>query len=152
MTKGSVVKTDDVKYRLDKWIWAARFFKTRALATEAASKGRVKVNGALAKPGREVRLGDSIEMLVQQSTWTVKVLALSNVRGSATIAQALYKEDAESLKRRLDAQDSRKLTPEPAETIRDGRPTKRNRRDLETARGRQDGAAWDDLGVPALTK
>ncbi len=83
-------------------------------------------------------------MLVQQSTWTVKVLALSNVRGSATIAQALYKEDAESLKRRLDAQDSRKLTPEPAETIRDGRPTKRNRRDLETARGRQDGAAWDD--------
>ena len=144
MTKGSVVKTDDVKYRLDKWIWAARFFKTRALATEAASKGRVKVNGALAKPGREVRLGDSIEMLVQQSTWTVKVLALSNVRGSATIAQALYKEDAESLKRRLDAQDSRKLTPEPAETIRDGRPTKRNRRDLETARGRQDGAAWDD--------
>ena len=144
MTKGSVVKTDDVKYRLDKWIWAARFFKTRALATEAASKGRVKVNGALAKPGREVRLGDSIEMLVQQSTWTVKVLALSNVRGSATIAQALYKEDAESLKRRLDAQDSRKLTPEPAETIRDGRPTKRNRRDLETARGRQDWAAWDD--------
>ena len=144
MTKGSVVKTDDVKYRLDKWIWAARFFKTRALATEAASKGRVKVNGALAKPGREVRLGDSIEMLVQQSTWTVKVLALSNVRGSATIAQALYKEDAESLKRRLDAQDSRKLTPEPAETIRDGRPTKRNRRDLETARGRQDGSAWDD--------
>ena len=144
MTKGSVVKTDDVKYRLDKWIWAARFFKTRALATEAASKGRVKVNGALAKPGREVRLGDSIEMLVQQSTWTVKVLALSNVRGSATIAQALYKEDAESLKRRLDAQDSRKLTPEPAETIRDGRPTKRNRRDLETARGRQDVAAWDD--------
>ncbi len=144
MTKGSVVKTDDVKYRLDKWIWAARFFKTRALATEAASKGRVKVNGALAKPGREVRLGDSIEMLVQQSTWTVKVLALSNLRGSATIAQALYKEDAESLKRRLDAQDSRKLTPEPAETIRDGRPTKRNRRDLETARGRQDGAAWDD--------
>ncbi|MGB4119598.1 MAG: RNA-binding S4 domain-containing protein, partial [Burkholderiaceae bacterium] len=139
MTKGSVVKTDDVKYRLDKWIWAARFFKTRALATEAASKGRVKVNGALAKPGREVRLGDSIEMLVQQSTWTVKVLALSNVRGSATIAQALYKEDAESLKRRLDAQDSRKLTPEPAETIRDGRPPKRNRRDLETARGRQDG-------------
>jgi len=84
MAKGSVVKTDDVKYRLDKWIWAARFFKTRALATEAASKGRVKVNGALAKPGREVRLGDSIEMLVQQSTWTVKVLALSNVRGSAT--------------------------------------------------------------------
>ena len=83
-------------------------------------------------------------MLVQQSTWTVKFLALSNVRGSATIAQALYKEDAESLKRRLDAQDSRKLTPEPAETIRDGRPTKRNRRDLETARGRQDGAAWDD--------
>lgn len=144
MAKGSVVKTDDVKYRLDKWIWAARFFKTRALATEAASKGRVKVNGALAKPGREVRLGDSIEMLVQQSTWTVKVLALSNVRGSATIAQALYKEDAESLKRRLDAQDSRKLTPEPAETIRDGRPTKRNRRDLETARGRQDGTAWDD--------
>jgi len=144
MAKGSVVKTDDVKYRLDKWIWAARFFKTRALATEAASKGRVKVNGALAKPGREVRLGDSIEMLVQQSTWTVKVLALSNVRGSATIAQALYKEDAESLKRRLDAQDSRKLTPEPAETIRDGRPTKRNRRDLATARGRQDGAAWDD--------
>ncbi len=144
MTKGSVVKTDDVKYRLDKWIWAARFFKTRALATEAASKGRVKVNGALAKAGREVRLGDSIEMLVQQSTWTVKVLALSNVRGSATIAQALYKEDAESLKRRLDAQDSRKLTPEPAETIRDGRPTKRNRRDLETTRGRQDGAAWDD--------
>ena len=144
MTKGSVVKTDDVKYRLDKWIWAARFFKTRALATEAASKGRVKVNGALAKPGREVRLGDSIEMLVQQSTWTVKVLALSNVRGSATIAQALYKEDAESLKRRLDAQDSRKLTPEPAETIRDGRTTKRNRRDLETARGRQDGAALDD--------
>jgi len=152
MTKGSVVKTDDVKYRLDKWIWAARFFKTRALATEAASKGRVKVNGALAKPGREVRLGDSIEMLVQQSTWTVKVLALSNVRGSATIAQALYKEDAESLKRRLDAQDSRKLTPEPAETIRDGRPTKRNRRDLETAGDGKTGLLGTTVGVPALTK
>jgi len=152
MAKGSVVKTDDVKYRLDKWIWAARFFKTRALATEAASKGRVKVNGALAKPGREVRLGDSIEMLVQQSTWTVKVLALSNVRGSATIAQALYKEDAESLKRRLDAQDSRKLTPEPAETIRDGRPTKRNRRDLETAGDGKTGLLGTTVGVPALTK
>jgi len=145
MAKGAPhTADDDVKHRLDKWIWAARFFKTRALATEAANKGRVKVNGALAKPGREVRVGDSIEMLIQQSTWTVKVLGLSNVRGSAPIAQALYKEDADSMKRRLDAQENRKLVPEPAQAIRHGRPTKRDRRELENARGRKDAGGWDD--------
>ena len=145
MAKGAPhTADDDVKYRLDKWIWAARFFKTRALATEAANKGRVKVNGALAKPGREVRVGDSIEMLIQQSTWTVKVLGLSNVRGSAPIAQALYKEDADSMKRRLEAQESRKLVPEPAQAIRHGRPTKRDRRELENTRGRKGVGDWDD--------
>ena len=145
MAKGAPhTADDDVKHRLDKWTWAARFFKTRALATEAANKGRVKVNGALAKPGREVRVGDSIEMLIQQSTWTVKVLGLSNVRGSAPIAQALYKEDADSMKRRLEAQESRKLVPEPAQAIRHGRPTKRDRRELENARGRKGVGDWDD--------
>jgi len=147
MAKGAPhTADDDVKYRLDKWIWAARFFKTRALATEAANKGRVKVNGALAKPGLEVRVGDSIEMLIQQSTWTVKVLGLSNVRGSARIAQALYKEDADSMKRRLETQGSRKLVPGPRPTHPPGRPPKRDRRELENARWPKGVGDWDDRG------
>ncbi len=116
--------------RLDKWLWAARFFKTRSLASEEIFKGRVSVNGAPAKPSREVRIGDSLTLAQGISPRTVVVAGLSRVRGPAPAAQALYDETAESVAGREAALLARRLTPEPAATIEHGRPTKRDRREL----------------------
>jgi ribosome-associated heat shock protein Hsp15 len=116
--------------RLDKWLWAARFYKTRSLASEEISKGRVQVNGQSAKPSREVRLADLIELRQGALLRTVQVRALSHVRGPAPVAQALYEETAESLLARERAAEQRRLAPEPSSTIDQGRPTKRDRRQL----------------------
>lgn len=118
--------------RLDKWLWAARFYKTRALAAEAADRGRVDVNGLPAKPARELHAGDR---LVLRQDGGVKrslvIRALSAQRGPAPVAQALYEETAESLAERQRAAEACRLAPEPAQTIEQGRPTKRDRRELE---------------------
>ena len=116
--------------RLDKWLWAARFFKTRSLASEEIGKGRVAVNGAVAKPSREVRLGDTLTLAQGITPRTIVVAALSQMRGPATAARLLYEETAESVAAREAALLARRLTPEPAASIEHGRPTKRSRREL----------------------
>lgn len=130
------------KVRLDKWLWAARFFKTRSLSAEDIQKGRVRVNGAPAKPGREVRTGDVIELRMGHVGRTVVVRALSGVRGPATAAALLYEETAESLALRAAQAERRRLAPEPADSIAQGRPSKRDRRELDA--WRQPPAEWND--------
>ncbi len=116
--------------RLDKWLWAARFYKTRALAVDEIGKGRVQVNGQDAKPSREVRVGDLLRLRQGPVEREVQVLALSHVRGPAPVAQALYAETPESCAAREKAAEARRLAPEPAQTITQGRPTKQDRRRL----------------------
>jgi len=119
------------RLRLDKWLWAARFFKTRSLAGDEIDKGRISVNGQVAKASREVRPGDLIDIgqaggLVR----SVQVLGLSTLRGPAPQAQALYQETPESLARREQHAQQRRLAAEPSLSIEQGRPTKRDRRQL----------------------
>ncbi len=118
------------KFRLDKWLWAARFFKTRALAAEDIAKGRVSVNEQVAKSSRELREGDVVELRQVGSHRTLMVRGLSRLRGPAPVAQALYEETAESIERRTRQAAERRLHPEPALAIDQGRPTKRDRRQL----------------------
>lgn len=129
--------------RLDKWLWAARFYKTRALAVDDIDKGRVTVNGQAAKPARELRVGDSVALRGGPSVRTVLVRGLSAVRGPAPVAQALYEETPESVAARARAAEQRRLAAEPALAIAEahqGRPTKRDRRDID--RTRQDWQRW----------
>lgn len=121
---------DDDRVRLDKWLWAARFFKTRALAAEEIGRGRVDVNGQVAKASRELKVGDSVSMQQGGLPRVVVVQALSRVRGPASVAQALYAETPESQAARARAAESRRLAAEPAAAIEQGRPTKRDRRQL----------------------
>ena len=116
--------------RLDKWLWAARFFKTRSLAAEEIARGRVSANGQVAKASREVRPGDTLAFRQGVVARTVVVRGVSGVRGPAPVAQALYEETAQSIAAREAAVRDRRLTPEPATTIEHGRPTKRDRRQL----------------------
>lgn len=117
--------------RLDKWLWAARFYKTRSLAAEEIGKGRISVNGQVAKPSRELRPGDEVLLRQGPVQRTVRVLGLSAVRGPAPVAQQLYEETPESLLARQQAAEQRRLAAEPALAIAQGRPTKRDRRDIE---------------------
>jgi ribosome-associated heat shock protein Hsp15 len=116
--------------RLDKWLWAARFYKTRGLAADAIAKGQVRVNDVVAKASRELRIGDLVAFRQAQLTRTVGVLGLSHMRGPAPVAQTLYAETAESLAAREAAALARRLAPEPAQGMEQGRPTKRDRRKL----------------------
>lgn len=119
------------RLRLDKWLWAARFHKTRGLAAEEIERGRVRVNGQPCKPARELKVGDRVEIR-QEAVWRiVEVRALSAIRGPAPLAQSLYEETAESLAARAQAAEARRLAPEPALTIEQGRPTKRQRREWQ---------------------
>lgn len=120
--------------RIDKWLWAARFFKTRSLAQAAVESGRVLVGGDRVKPSRAVRLGDRITVVAGDFTRTVAVMGLSSVRGPAPVAQALYEETPESVSARVRAQALRALQPEPAHSIEHGRPTKRDRRRIDRLR------------------
>lgn len=119
------------KMRIDKWLWAARFYKTRSLAAEDLDKGRVQVNGAAAKPARDVKPGDMLNLRQGPVLRVVMVKALSLQRGPAPVAQQLYEETADSVLRREQAAEQRLLACEPAATIEHGRPTKRERRDLD---------------------
>ena len=118
------------RVRIDKWLWAARFFKTRGLAGDEIGKGRVSVNGQAAKASREVRLGDVIELRQGPVVRSVVVLALSVMRGPATVAQALYEETPESIAQRARQAEQRRQGTEPAQSLEQGRPTKRDRRQL----------------------
>ena len=117
--------------RIDKWLWCARFFKTRSLAADEISKNRVTINGQVAKASREVHCGDSVSFRQGVIPRTVVVRGISGARGPAAMAQQLYEETPESISARVQAAEQRRLAPEPAHTLTDGRPTKRNRRDIE---------------------
>ncbi len=123
------------RLRIDKWLWAARFYKTRSLACEAIDKGRVQVNGVAVKPARELKAGDMVQLRSGATLRTVQVLAISDRRGGAPEAALLYSETAESVQTRLAAAEQRRLAPEPALSLVHGRPTKRDRREGEQTRG-----------------
>src|SRR5262245_54885223 len=116
--------------RLDKWLWVARFYKTRSLAAHGVALGRVTVNGEPAKAARDVHAGDRIAIQQLGYRQEVVVTALSTQRGSATIARALYTETDESIAARERARQQRRMAPEPAAALEQGRPTKRDRRAL----------------------
>jgi len=121
---------DDSRIRLDKWLWAARFYKTRSLAADEIAKGRVEVNGQPAKASREVRIDDQVQLRQGALLRTVVVRALSAVRGPAPVAQTLYQETADSVQARERAAALKRQGVEPAAAIEQGRPTKRDRRKL----------------------
>jgi ribosome-associated heat shock protein Hsp15 len=123
------------RLRIDKWLWAARFYKTRSLATDEIDKGRVAINGQEVKPAREVKVGDTVSLRREGLTRTVVVKGVSDTRGPAPVAQQLYEETPESLQERQKAADQRRYAREPALSIENGRPTKRGRRELDEAKG-----------------
>ncbi len=116
--------------RLDKWLWAARFYKTRSLAADEIAKGRVQVNGQACKASKDIKVGDRVSLRREGGTRVVDVLGLSQVRGPAPVAQLLYAETEESLAAARQAAENRRLGTEPALEQPQGRPTKRNRRQL----------------------
>jgi ribosome-associated heat shock protein Hsp15 len=121
--------------RMDKWLWAARFYKTRALAARACEMGRVGVGDQNAKPARPVRTGDLISIRNDSGDFVVQVLLLSEMRGPAAVAQTLYRETEESIASRLKLAEERKVMMHP-EGEREGRPTKRDRRQIGRLRER----------------
>lgn len=124
-----------VRMRIDVWLWAARFFKTRPLAKHACELGRVLSNGQLAKAAREVRVGDQLRVTNEGGEFQVEVLLLSEVRGPAAVAQTLYRETAESREARQKLAAERKAMRE-FEVLPEGRPSKRDRRHIIQFRGR----------------
>lgn len=119
----------DSRIRIDKWLWAARFFKTRSLAAQAVESGRVRLNGERTKPARDLKPGDELLIRIAELEWLIEVRGLSARRGPASEAQKLYAEHETSRQRRLDAVATRKLASVPARHEK-GRPTKRDRRQL----------------------
>lgn len=126
--------TDAARTRLDKWLWAARFFKHRSAATEAVDGGKVKLNGAAVKPARDVKAGDRLDVTIGEDTRTVLVRAIADKRGSATVAQTLYEETPASVEARERARDLRKFAAAPGADLH-GRPTKRDRRRMDRFSG-----------------
>ncbi|MBZ5632984.1 MAG: RNA-binding S4 domain-containing protein [Acidobacteriia bacterium] len=123
------------RVRIDKWLWAARFFKTRSLAERTCELGRIESNGVRAKPAREVRIGDLLHIKNDSGDFQVEVLALSEIRGPAAVAQTLYRETEASRELRLKLAEERKAMPH-FEASREGKPSKRDRREIGRLRGR----------------
>jgi len=121
--------------RIDKWLWAARFFKTRSLAAHACELGRIVSNGQPAKPAREVRVGDFLLVKNASGDFQVEVLGLSEMRGPAPVAQTLYRETESSRELRLKLAEECKAMPH-FEALREGKPSKRDRRKIDRLRGR----------------
>lgn len=121
--------------RIDKWLWAARFFKTRALSAKACELGRIESNGQPAKASREVRVGDLLRIKNEGGEYQVEVLGLSEMRGPASVAQTLYRETEASRESRLKVIEERKSMPH-FEALREGKPSKRDRRVIDRLRGR----------------
>jgi ribosome-associated heat shock protein Hsp15 len=122
--------------RIDKWLWAARFYKTRSLACDEVTKHRVQINGQDVKPAREVKVGDTLTVRQGNITKTVQVKGISAARGPAPVAQLLYEETSESIALRAKLAEQNRMAAEPAHSIEHGRPTKRDRRQIEHA--------WDE--------
>lgn len=132
------MQSDDTveKFRIDKWLFAARFFKTRSLAAEAIERGRVSVNDQRVKPAKVLAIGDKLTIRINNYQYDIEVLGLSNKRGSASVAQQLYRETDESReKRELLAA---RLKAQPQLFYTKGRPTKRDRREIERFTSNQD--------------
>ena len=123
------------RVRMDKWLWAARFFKTRARAARACELGRIESNGQRAKAAREVRVGDLLQVKNHGGDFQVEVLILSEMRGPAAVAQTPYLETKASRELRLELTEERKAMPH-FEALREGKPSKRNRREIDRLRGR----------------
>ncbi len=121
--------------RIDKWLWAARFFKTRSIATHACELGRIEWNGQVAKPAREVKIGDVLKIKNPGGEFVIDVMALSDMRGPATVAQTLYQETDASKAARALAAEARKTAPQ-FDWDYEGRPSKKDRRVLTKLRGR----------------
>jgi len=121
--------------RIDKWLWAARFFKTRSLAGRACELGRIESNGQAAKAAREVKIGDRLHVKNDGGDFQVDVLALSEMRGPASVAQTLYQETDASRALQLKLAEARKAMPQ-VEALREGKQSKRDRREIERVRGR----------------
>jgi ribosome-associated heat shock protein Hsp15 len=130
------------KLRIDKWLWAARFYKTRTLASEEIDKGRVHINGVAVKPAREVKAGDTVMVRIGPISRSVVVQGVSDKRGGAPQAALLFTETPESVQARLAAAEQRRLAPEPALGHTQGRPTKRERRDTDRVWDGQD-RGWE---------
>jgi ribosome-associated heat shock protein Hsp15 len=123
------------RVRIDKWLWAARFFKTRALATRACDLGRILANGAATKPSRDLKAADMLNIKTEAGDFHVEVLAISETRGPAAVAQTLYRETDASRALRQQTADERKAMRD-AEAMREGKPSKRDRREMDRLRGR----------------
>ncbi|WP_028226589.1 RNA-binding S4 domain-containing protein [Paraburkholderia ferrariae] len=131
------ISTDpSARLRIDKWLWAARFFKTRSLAADAVGKGRVRIGGEAVKASKDVRVGELVQIEIDHVLWEVEVLGLCDVRGPASIAQTLYAETEQGRARRTAEQERRRVFREPAVVLH-GRPTKRDRRTIDKL-GRED--------------
>ncbi len=121
--------------RIDKWLWAARFFKTRSLAAHACELGRIESNGKQVKSSCEVRVGDLLQVKNEGGDFQVEVLVLSEMRGPAPVGKTLYRETQASRESRLRLAEERKSMPH-FEALRDGKPSKRDRREIDRLRGR----------------
>ena len=118
------------RMRIDKWLWAARFYKTRSLASQAVDAGHVKLNGHAVKPARDVQTGDTLEIAAGDAVWTVIVRGLNAQRRPAPEARELYEETVDSSERRAAEKENRRLAPVPGSDLR-GRPTKKARRQIK---------------------
>ncbi|MGL4576428.1 MAG: RNA-binding S4 domain-containing protein [Burkholderiaceae bacterium] len=123
-------KIETARVRVDKWLWAARFFKTRQLAVEAIERGRVTIDELVVKASKELRGGELLAIRIGELTWEIEVLAVSDKRGPASVARLLYRETPEGAKARIEAIERKRLYAEPAQNVA-GRPTKRDRRVLD---------------------
>ena len=123
------------RVRIDKWLWAARFFKTRSLASQACQLGRIECNGQPVRSSREVHAGDRLRIRNEGGTFEVDVLQLSTIRGPAPVAQILYAETEESRRQRAELAEQRKTMPF-FDILGEGRPSKRDRREMDKLRGR----------------
>jgi ribosome-associated heat shock protein Hsp15 len=122
--------------RMDKWLWAARFFKTRSLAARACELGRIESNGQAAKAAREVRVGDLLQVKNDSGEFRLEILGLSEMRGPAAVAQTLYRETEGSRELRLKLAAERNAMPH-SEALREGKHSKRDRREIDRLRGRE---------------
>jgi ribosome-associated heat shock protein Hsp15 len=132
--KDKISTEPGARLRIDKWLWAARFFKTRSLAADAVDKGRVRIGGAPVKPAKDVRVGDEVEIAIESVVWQIEVVGVCDVRGPASVAQTLYAETEAGRAKRLAEQERRRTFREPSAGLQ-GRPTKRDRRVIDKFSG-----------------